>query len=100
MNFSPRLPILEPTTHQIAVRVHHLIIQPRTRLEPPETSSFHFRDVESDFEFGISKVCVNFGFLLRREFGWHGRFEGLFFGELQCFEVLENGDEFKTGSIR
>lgn len=100
MNFSPRFPVLEPTAHQIAVRVHHLIIQPSTRLEPPEASSFHFRDIEGGFEFGISEVRVNFRFLLRRETGWNRWFEGLFFGELECFEVLKDGDEFKTGSIR
>lgn len=100
MNFSPRLPVLEPTAHQIAVRVHHLIIQPSTRLEPPEASSFHFRDIEGGFEFGISEVRVNFRFLLRRETGRNRRFEGLFFGKLECFEVLKDGDEFKTRSIR
>lgn len=100
MNFSPRFTVLEPATHQIAVRVHHFIIQPRTWLEPPETSSFHFRDVESHFEFGISEMRVNFGFLLRREFGWDGRFESLLFGELECFEIFEDRDEFKTGAIR
>lgn len=43
---------------------------------------------------------VNFGFLLRREFGWDGRFESLLFGELECFEIFEDRDQFKTGAIR